>query len=165
MKCVNHDYIDTDITCDGCSKPICGKCLKKKNDKRLCSLCYIKAITKKTITRSKKNKTIDEKKKTPFSTKSFDIDPSRLQSLIQNAQEKQLQSRETEAPEKKKQKKKGTEKVYCSWHKRIIAEYRCAKCKKDICRECVAKRQHREVYCQTCWSSIKYADVLAKRKK
>jgi len=170
LKCATHEYVDTEITCDNCSKAICGKCLKQKDNKRLCSLCYIKAITKKTIKESKdKEEKTEEKAKTPFSTKTFDIDAGRLQSFIKNAQEKQEQAKEdkkaSQEKEKKVERKKVEEKVYCNWHKRVIAGYTCSKCKINLCRECIGQKQHKDVYCKTCWSTIKYADVLAKKKK
>ena len=108
LKCVNHDYIEIrTITCDGCSKPICGKCLKKKNDKEIMqSLLYKSKLLKKQLRGPKKIKLLMRRKKLLSHTKSFDIDPSRLQSLIQNAQEKNSCSQEKQRLLKRKNRKK-----------------------------------------------------------
>lgn len=168
MYCATHKYIETDMFCSTCFQAICGKCLKKKNEKDLCTLCYVKTITQKTANASrertlKKNDT----KKNPYSTKSFEINPDRLQSMVQVARLKQENARKKRNRNLKTPEEpvKALEvKIYCNWHQRIIAEYNCSKCNKDFCRECLGQRRQKETYCKNCWNTIRFANILPGRK-
>jgi hypothetical protein len=154
--------LDTSIGCSNCNIPLCEECKKIENEKILCSRCYIRS----SITVKPKKK--EEPVRSFVTRKLPEVDPERIKLLIKNTKERQLveeEKKKEEDKEKLPELKQKEMKNFCNWHDKRIAEYICTKCRKTFCRDCLGEKKLKEIYCKSCWSSIKYSHLLNKPKK